>query len=223
MDTGKLKKFAPAARKQLREAVTLRLDQSLREGSIESRERRQAVEELHRQVAATSREAVIERAAYIWFNRFCALRFMDANGYTRVGTVTPRQAHSQPAILADAKAGHFDDELFTPRLQRSRINDLLSRAITHDNPEQEAYRLLLLDVCNSYHELMPFMFERIEDFTELLMPDDLLSDSSILAKIREALSDEVCQDVEVIGWLYQFYISERKDEVFAGFKKNKKA
>jgi hypothetical protein len=69
---------------------------------------------------------------------------------------------------------------------------------------------------------MPFLFERIDDYTELLMPDDLLSGNSILAYTREAMTPDACEDVEVIGWLYQFYISEKKDEVFDGLKKNKK-
>lgn len=69
---------------------------------------------------------------------------------------------------------------------------------------------------------MPYLFETIADFTELLMPDDLLSNASILASMRDAMTPDVCQDVEVIGWLYQFYISEKKDEVFAGLKKNVK-
>ena len=69
---------------------------------------------------------------------------------------------------------------------------------------------------------MPFMFERIADWTELLMPVDLLSESAILGPMREAMTIEACQDVEIIGWLYQFYISEKKDEVFAGLKKGKK-
>ena len=82
--------------------------------------------------------------------------------------------------------------------------------------------MLLVAVCNDYYSIMPFLFEKIADYTELLMPDDLLSDSSVLTTTREALSEEACADVEVIGWLYQFYISEKKDEVFAGLKKNKK-
>jgi type II restriction/modification system DNA methylase subunit YeeA len=69
---------------------------------------------------------------------------------------------------------------------------------------------------------MPFLFQRIDDYTELLMPDDLLSGNSILAYTREAMTPDACEDVEVIGWLYQFYISEKKDEVFDGLKKNKK-
>jgi len=69
---------------------------------------------------------------------------------------------------------------------------------------------------------MPFLFEKIADYTELLMPDDLLSANSILARMREVMTDEACRDVEIIGWLYQFYISEKKQAVFDGLKKNKK-
>ena len=69
---------------------------------------------------------------------------------------------------------------------------------------------------------MPFLFEKFDDYSELLMPDDLLSPASILVRLREVLTEEVCADVEVIGWLYQFYISEKKDQVFAGLKKNQK-
>ncbi|MFO6256541.1 restriction endonuclease, partial [Pseudomonas aeruginosa] len=70
--------------------------------------------------------------------------------------------------------------------------------------------------CNAWHQSMPFLFERIDDFTELLMPDDLLSGNSILAYTREAMTPDACEDVEVIGWLYQFNISEKKDAVFEG-------
>ncbi len=69
---------------------------------------------------------------------------------------------------------------------------------------------------------MPFLFEEIDDYTELLMPEDLLSQSSILAELRKVMTEDACQDVEIIGWLYQFYISEKKDQVFAGLKKNVK-
>ncbi|MBC8270287.1 MAG: BREX-1 system adenine-specific DNA-methyltransferase PglX, partial [Rhodospirillaceae bacterium] len=90
------------------------------------------------------------------------------------------------------------------------------------DPQGEAYRLLLVASCNQWHGPMPFLFEKIDDYTELLMPEDLLSQTSILAELRDVMTEEACQDVEIIGWLYQFYISEKKDEVFAGLKKNKK-
>ena len=95
------------------------------------------------------------------------------------------------------------------------------RARSRD-PQGEAYRLLVVAACNHWHGLMPFLFEPIADETELLMPDDLLSASSVPAKLRAVMTDEACRDVEIIGWLYQFYISEKKDEVFAALKKNVK-
>lgn len=82
--------------------------------------------------------------------------------------------------------------------------------------------MLFLAVCHRYHGLMPYMFEEAEDYTELLMPSDLLSSASVRAKIVEAMDAEDCKDVEIIGWIYQFYNAEKKDEVFAALKKNRK-
>jgi hypothetical protein len=219
MNTSELKKFAQTARRQLIEQVGARLDLVLQTDSAELREKEKAVKQLRDEIDKSSKEAVVERVAYLWFNRFCALRFMDVNRYTRVGTVSPAEGYSQPEILQDAKQGHIDDEL---QVDRKKVFDLLDGQAVSADPQQEAYRLLLVAACNSYHKLMPFMFQRISDFSELLMPDDLLSDNSILQLVRAALNEETCRDVEVIGWLYQFYISEKKDKVFAGLKKNKK-
>jgi len=219
MNTTELKKFAQAARRQLMEQVGARLELVLQMDNAEIREKEKVVKDLQEQIAKTSKNTVIERVAYIWFNRFCALRFMDVNRYTRIGTVSPAEGFSQPEILQDAKQGHIDDEL---QVDKQKVLDLLGGQIKAADPQQEAYRLLLVAVCNSYHQLMPFMFERIADYTELLMPDDLLSENSLLHAVRDALYGENCQDVEVIGWLYQFYISEKKDQVFEGLKKNKK-
>jgi hypothetical protein len=221
MNTNELKKFAQAARRQLMEQVEARLKLVLQRDSAEIREKERVVRDLREQIAKTSRDAVVERVAYIWFNRFCALRFMDVNRYTKVGTVSPAEGFSQPEILQEAKQGHIDKDL---PLKQQKIFDLLGRpgeAVSAD-PQQEAYRLLLVAACNSYHKLMPFMFEWITDYTELLMPEDLLSENSILHAVQQALNEKNCQDVEVIGWLYQFYISEKKDQVFEGLKKNKK-
>jgi type II restriction/modification system DNA methylase subunit YeeA len=219
MNTTGLKKFAQAARRQLLDQVGARLKLVLQSDSGELRGREKAVIQLQEEIARSSKEAVIERVAYIWFNRFCALRFMDVNRYTRVGTVSPAAGFSLPEILQDAKQGHIDGEL---QVDRKTVLDLLGGQVQAADPQQEAYRLLLVAVCNDYGRIMPFMFQQIADFTELLMPDDLLSEKSILHAFREALSEETCQDVEVIGWLYQFYISEKKDQVFEGLKQNKK-
>lgn len=220
-NTGDLKKFAQSARRQLREQVAGRLEQVLRTDSAELRQKEAAIKELKQQIAQTSKKAVIDRVAYIWFNRFCALRFMDVNRYTRIGIVSPAEGYSQPEILQEAKQGYIDEEL-NRFVNRQGILDLLSGKIPSKDPQQEAYRLLLVGVCNSYNTIMPFLFERIEDYTELLMPLDLLSDNSILHDLREVMTPETCQDVEIIGWLYQYYISERKDEVFEALKQNQK-
>jgi type II restriction/modification system DNA methylase subunit YeeA len=169
-----------------------------------------------------TKDQVIERVAYIWFNRFCALRFMDVNRYNRVGIVSPADpGQFQPEILAEAKMGHVDEEM-VPEKIRQQIFALLGGTAPSQDPQAEAYRLLVVAACNDYHKAMPYLFERIADYTELLMPDDLLSGNSILAYTREAMTPNICQDVEVIGWLYQFYISEKKDKVFDDLKKNKK-
>ena len=221
MNNSALKKFAQEARRQLLTQVTARLDQILSMDSAEIREKEKTVNELKEQISRTSKEAVIDRVAYTWFNRFCALRFMDVNRYTNIGTVSPVKGYSQPEILQEAKQGHIDEGL-DRFVDKQKVYALLSGKIPSSDPQQEAYRLLLVGVCNSYHSLMPFMFQRIEDYTELLMPEDLLSQNAIIQAIRDALTEENCKDVEVIGWLYQFYISEKKDEVFDGLKKNKK-
>ena len=114
-----------------------------------------------------------------------------------------------------------------PAKTQQLVVDLLAGKSPRHDPQGEAYRLLVVAACNAWHQAMPFLFERIDDYTELLMPDDLLSGNSILAYAREAMTPDACKDfatdepiVEVIGWLYQFYISEKKDAVFEGLKKN---
>ncbi|MGD9685370.1 MAG: BREX-1 system adenine-specific DNA-methyltransferase PglX [Desulfobacter sp.] len=221
MDTSKLKKFAQYARRYLMEQVAAKMKFVLAADSQARREAPKAVEDLERQIRATSQDQVIEKVAYIWFNRFCAIRFMDANRYTRIGILSPAEGQSQPEILAEAKMGHIDDDLASDAI-RQKVFNLLNGATPSRDPQAEAYHLLVVAACNYYNKTMPFMFEKIADYTELLIPDDLLSGNSILAYTREALTPDVCQDVEVIGWLYQFYISEKKDEVFEGLKKNKK-
>ncbi|KWF31187.1 type II restriction endonuclease [Burkholderia diffusa] len=221
MDTSKLKKFAQFARRTLGEQVSAKLALVLSESSAARRESAAAVTKLEQAIKDHSKEWVSERVAYIWFNRFCALRFMDANRYTRIGIVSPAEGQFQPEILLEAKMGHIDEEMVPVKTQQLIADLLAGKSPSHD-PQGEAYRLLVVAACNAWHQSMPFLFERIDDYTELLMPDDLLSGNSILAYTREAMTPDACQDVEVIGWLYQFYISEKKDAVFEGLKKNQK-
>lgn len=221
MDTSKLKKFAIEARKSLMGIVSAKLDLVLDVNSFERRNNPQAIKALEGLIAEIGREQTIEKVAYTWFNRFIALRFMDVNHYTKIGVVSPAEGQTQPEVLSEAKGGYVDKQVVPAEVEQ-RISGLLSGAISSPKPQEEVYKLLLVAYFNAYNKLMPFMFERIKDYTELLMPDDLLSDSSVLIQAVETLDAETCKDVEVIGWLYQYYISEKKDEVFAGLKKGKK-
>lgn len=221
MDTNALKKFAQSARNLLIDQVTARLDMVLAEGAPARRAHPKAIAKL--EIAANSnRVQVIEQAAYTWFNRFTALRFMDVTSLTNPRVVSPADGATRPEILAEAMAGNLPDRA------RSEIVEYLNGTRPAHDGQAEAYRLLLIHACNEWHGVMPYMFERAdmldraEDFTELLIPEDLLSPDSIIARLREVMTEETCQDVEIIGWLYQFYISEKKDQVFAGLKKNQK-
>lgn len=149
---------------------------------------------------------------------------MDANGYhpfsARVITpATPNE--TLPELLQQARAGVLDPDLASvPTAHRSLttgllITELLAGRIPVDHPEAQVYRLLLVAACNYYHRLMPFMFEKIGDATELLLPEDLLTEHSIVHDFRAELADDDCRDVELLGWLYQYYISEKKDAVMA--------
>lgn len=221
MDTSKLKKFAQFARRSLMDQVSAKLKLVLDTESAARREQPRAVTELEKQIDAHGKEQVVEKVAYTWFNRFCAFRFMDVNRYTRIGVVSPVVGQSQPEMLAEAKMGHIDEEMVSGDIAK-KIFALLSGTVPSPDAQSEAYRLLVVAACNHWHNAMPFLFQEIADYTELLMPDDLLSGNSILTYTREAMTPDACEDVEVIGWLYQFYISEKKDEVFDGLKKNKK-
>ncbi|WP_282858728.1 BREX-1 system adenine-specific DNA-methyltransferase PglX [Pseudoclavibacter helvolus] len=225
MDTKPLESFAKAARRELIAAVSAQASAVLAPGSVARTERAETVRRLETAIAEHGHEHVIDRVAYTWFNRLIALRFMDAKGYTGTGIVSPAQGqvHGPPEILADAKRGDLDADVVTNSVTRGAILGLVDGTRRSTDAEGEAYALLLTEYCRYWHKSMPFMFEREGDYTELLVPAGLLADGGIVVRARNVLTEEVCDDVEVIGWLYQFYISERKNEVFAGFKKNKKA
>lgn len=221
MNATELKRFATTARRTLIEQVQAKLEYVLARDSSAQRKHPVAIKSLQQAIEQYGKEQLIERVAYIWFNRFCALRFMDVNGYTRIGVVSPATGHVQPEILAEAKMGNIDKEQVS-EVAHNRIIGLLNHQISSDDNQLEAYRLLLVAACNYWSTTMPFLFQRIDDFTELLIPDDLLSATSILAQTREVMTESACKDVEIIGWLYQFYIADKKDEVFEGLKKRKK-
>lgn len=230
METAPLKSFATWARRELIAQVSARLTAVLAPASPERVENQRAVAMLERDIAAAGggakgKDAVADKVAYTWFNRIIALRFMDANGYTGVGVVSPAlgQQNGQPEVLADAKRGSIDPAVVSNKRTLDAITGLLDGTRPSADAQGEAYTLLLAEYCRYWNRSMPFMFEREGDYTELLIPANLLAADSILSRAASTLTAGVCRDVEVIGWLYQFYIAERKDEVFAGFKKGKKA
>ena len=230
METAPLKSFATWARRELLTQVSARLASVLAPASPERVENERAVARLEHDIAAAGggrkgKDAIVDKVAYTWFNRIIALRFMDANGYTGVGVVSPAhgQHTGQPEILAYAKRGSIDPTVVNNKRTLEMITGLLNGTRPSADAQGEAYALLLTEYCNFWNRVMPFMFEQEGDYTELLIPSNLLAEDSVLSRSIRVLTEDVCKDVEVIGWLYQFYISERKDEVFAGFKKNKKA
>lgn len=222
MDSSRIKRLATGVRDELRREVEGRLEAVLAPDSPERLSDRDGVARLEKRIADEGRDAVVEAGAYTWFNRLCALRFMDARGYTPTPAVTPRAGSTAPAVLADAAQGSFDPEYGFDPATRERVVSLLSGSTQRANATEAAYAELLRAVCAHYAGPMPYLFSE-DAASSLLMPQGLLSEGSILGRIVSEMDADACSSVEVLGWLYQFYIAERKDEVFAGFKKSKKA
>ena len=150
-------------------------------------------------------DQVMEAMAYTWFNRFVALRYMELHGYLDHGyrVLSHPEGKPTPEILEHA------EHVTLPGLDAQQVINLK----LDGSREAELYRLLLVAQCNALHEAMPFLFEKIADETELLLPDNLLHSDSIIRKLVNELDEADWQKVEIIGWLYQFYISDKKDEV----------
>ena len=213
MNRTKIESFAKAARNMLQDQIGARIEQ-IRSGSysIAAIERPDAVRNLKAAVSDHGLKNVVEEYAYTWFNRLCAIRFMDVHNYNQTLVLTPKEGRAIPEILADALDGVIDECVGSS--DRTRINGLLSGDIPSDNAQSEVFRILLVSKCKALGKDLPYLFGTTnDDFSDILLPDDLLSLGSIIAKMLEALDDENCENVEVIGWLYQYYISERKDEV----------
>jgi hypothetical protein len=149
-------------------------------------------------------EQTMDEVAYTWFNRFAALRFMEIHEYLDHGwRVLSSRDGGLPEIL------RHGSEVSLPGLDVDRVRGMQLAG----NQDDELYKLLLVAQCNELSRSMPFLFERIDDETELLLPENLLRTDSIVAKLVAAVPEGDWQQIEVIGWLYQFYISEKKDEV----------
>ncbi len=165
---------------------------------------------------------VVEEVAYTWFNRFIAIRFMEINGYLPTGV----------RVLSSEEEGKVEPDMVTEALnidiyseddkrKREEIDVVYRLQDSHDT--EELFKFLLVKQCNKLSEILPGMFEEIEDFTEVLLPEHLLGEGGVVKSLVESIDEDDFRDqVEIIGWLYQYYISEKKNEVFAGLKKNKK-
>lgn len=155
---------------------------------------------------------VMEDVAYTWFNRFIALRFMEVNGYlpSRVRVFTDDTGKFNPQIIDEAI--HLDLD----GLDMEKVY-----AYKEANQTGALYRYLLTTQCNALSKLLPRMFQPIQDYTELLLPDNLLREGSVIEQMVTLIPEEDWQDqVQIIGWLYQYYNTEPKDKVFADLKKN---
>ncbi|MFV0184853.1 BREX-1 system adenine-specific DNA-methyltransferase PglX [Empedobacter falsenii] len=223
MNTSQLKSFAQQARLKLMEQVGAKLHYVLNVDSASIRGKEQELNKLKAELNEIGEQALIEKVAYTWFNRLVAIRFMDTNGFQpfNVSIISPVEGSqsSLAEVIELIQGGNIPEEL---NLDRGLINDLLDGKAVSNNPNNEIMRMVLVEACNYYHSLFPFLFEKINDYTELLLPDDLVSPISILADVVKGMSKEDCAEVEIIGWLYQFYISEKKDQVFAGTGRVKK-
>lgn len=206
-NTSVLKTFAQQTRLKLLSLIKTKLEFILTQDTAELRGYETQIANLKTQIQAKGKDIVVEEVAYTWFNRVMALRYMDANDYSTPKVVTPALGQMRPEILQEAMSGSVDENL---RINPEDLN----------LPETKLYRKLLVATCNHLGSSMPFLFEHISDYTELLLPEDLLSEQSFVSDIRKGMTDEDCQNVEIMGWLYQFYITDRKAD--AEVKKTKK-
>ena len=150
-------------------------------------------------------EQAMEAMAYTWFNRFAAIRYMELHGYLDHGyrVLSHPEDRKQPEILDHAA------DIALPGLNRDKAVELK----LDGSKDEELYRLLLQAQCNALHQAMPFLFERIGDQAELLLPGNLLHNDSLIRRLVEGIDEHAWDEIEIIGWLYQFYISEKKDQV----------
>ena len=160
---------------------------------------------LEEQIRRDGFEQVMETMAYTWFNRFAAIRYMELHGYLDHGyrVLSHPEDQDQPEILEHAA------DVDLPGLDREKAVELK----LDGSKDEELYRLLLKAQCNALHQAMPFLFERIGDETELLLPANLLHTDSLIRQMVEGIDESAWGQIEIIGWLYQFYISEKKDQV----------
>ena len=225
MNKTAIKNFAVEARVQLIEAVKQRAyeyeitedgenraDLESIGGHVLSAQVKEQRRELISQIQHKGYTQVMEEAAYTWFNRFIALRFMEVNSClpSKVRVFTDENGAFKPEVLKQAMSVELDG------LDKNKVLQLLDA-----QANEELYKYLLITQCNELNRSLPEMFETISNWTELLFPANLLRSDSVLDRMVTEIPEEDWQDaVQIIGWLYQYYNTELKDDTFAKLKKN---
>ena len=223
MDKNAIKKFAVWARRELIERVSQRAaiygitaedhgdpETESVNGKLLSESEKNQRRILINSIKEKGFEQVIEEVAYTWFNRFAALRFMEVNGYlpSHIRIFTNEAGEFKPQILTEAI--HLDLE----GLNKEKVYEL-----ENNNKTEELFKYLLVVQCNALNSILPGMFQRIDDYTELLLPDNLLREGSVIEKLISSIPEDNFNvttengQIEIIGWLYQYYISEKHDKV----------
>ena len=227
MDKNAIKKFAVWARTELIARVSLKgVEYGITEdnmvdanadsvgGKVLTADEKKQRQALIAEINDKGYKQVMEEVAYTWFNRFSALRFMEVNGYlpSHVRMFTDEENNFKPQIITEAI--HLDLD----GLDMEKVYELKDAEKT-----EELYKYLLIVQCNALNKILPGMFQKIADYTELLLPDNLLREGSVIQQMIELIPEDDWKDaVQIIGWLYQYYNSEKKDDVFAALKKNVK-
>ncbi|HFD9291008.1 TPA: BREX-1 system adenine-specific DNA-methyltransferase PglX, partial [Salmonella enterica] len=229
MNTNNIKKYAPQARNQFRDAVIQKLTtlgisadkkgnlqiadaelvgETVRYGQFDYPKstltrRDRLVKRAHEQ----GFDVLVEHCAYTWFNRLCAIRYMEIHGYLD---------HGFRMLSHPDNPNSFEVLDHVPEVAEALLPEKKAQLVEmklSGNQDEAIYRELLLAQCHALHRAMPFLFEAVDDEAELLLPDNLTRTDSILRGLVDGIPEEDWQEVEVIGWLYQFYISEKKDAV----------
>lgn len=228
MDTSALKKYAPQARNDFMNAVAQRAahfglsargcadvqfqgDLALIEGRAFTAAEGRLQQKLAGKIAEEGFNAVLDSVAYSWFNRLVAIRYMELHDFLGHGyrILSHPEGKQQPQILEHA------EKVQLPGLSRNRVIELKLAG----DQDEILYRLLLIAQCNALHEAMPFLFEAVDNESELLLPDKLLHTNSLIRKLVQGIAEEDWQEIEIIGWIYQYYISAKKDEVIGSVVK----
>ena len=230
MNKSSLKIFAIEARKELMEKMRTRLEilgitkNGIEKAKVIGKEvevkgtlyPKESYDSLIRKYKQVGYEELIEESAYTWFNRLTALAFMETNGYIEEKMIFNNSVKNEPAIINNYYEFEFFKNLDSD-LQKELHN---LRDENTPNSIEKLYSILMEEKCEDLSNIMPFMFKKKGTYSDILFPTGLLMENSLLVRLRKEIGAKA--PIELIGWLYQYYNSEKKDEVFEGLKKNKK-